>query len=195
MRIRHGTYHTLHKLNEAVTTNQFYKANPNEIMPGPEEMPPVADVDYRFAADRNPPVLSSVFNASFYGCEKACIKSQLDVMSIFHECKGRNHCGRYRILERLPKRQRKWEIDRDEEKEETWGLHATFGIAFYKVAVYHLLILAAPIISWGVWLRKWPTDWQNASVPFFAVVVLLSLFWLPFAHNVGPKDKGKHKIA
>jgi len=155
----------------------------------------VTDMDYRFATDRYPPILSSVFNASFYGCNKACIKSRLDVISIFHECKGRNHCGKYRILERLPKRCRKWDIDRDEEKDEAWGLNATFGVSFYKVAFYHLLILVGPITFWGIWLRRWPTDWQNASVPFFAVVVLLSLFWLPFAQNVGSKEKLKHKIA
>ena len=68
-----------------------------------------------------------------------------------------------------------------------------FGVSFYKVALYHLLILAGPLAFWGLWLKKWPTDWQNASVPFFAVVVLLSLFWFPFAHVA--REKGvKSKI-
>lgn len=167
----------------------FHKANPNEIMPGPEEVPSPENRDYEYHASRNPPVLSTVFNANFYGCNKACIKSQLDLLCIFHECKGRNHCGKYRVLERLPKRRRKWDVDRDEEKDEAWGLNAVFAVSFYKVLLYHTLILAGPIVFWGLWLKEWPRDWQNASVPFFAVVVLLSLFWLPFAHNESPADR------
>lgn len=159
-------------------------------------MPSSRDRDYSYNASRNPPILSTVFNTSFYGCKKACIKSQVDLLCLFHECKGRNHCGKFRVLERLPKRRRKWDIDRDEEKEEAWGLNAVFAVSFYKVALYHMLILAGPVVFWGLWLKKWPADWQNASVPFFAVVVLLSLFWLPFAHNAssaGRKRRSKIK--
>lgn len=153
-------------------------------MPGPKEIPSPQDPDYYYYnQSREPPVLSTVFNANFYGCTKPCIKSQLDLLCLFHQCKGRNRCGKYRVLEHLPKRRKKWEIDQDAEKEEAWGLNAVFAVSFYKVILYHMLILAGPTISWGLWLKKWPTDWQNASVPFFAVVVLLSLFWLPFAHN------------
>ena len=49
--------------------------------------------------------------------------------------------------------------------------------------MYHSLKLAAPIIFWGLWLKSWPRDWQNPSVPFFPVIVLLSLFKLPFSHK------------
>lgn len=52
-----------------------------------------------------------------------------------------------------------------------------------------MLILVGPIVFWGLWLKEWPSDWQNASVPFFAVVVLLSLFWLPFEHATSPADE------
>lgn len=158
-------------------------------MPGPKELPPVWNQDYKYDASRNPPILQTVFNAKFYGCNKACIKSQLDLLCFFHECTGRNHCGKYRILERLPKRQRKWETDRDEEPEEAWGLNVAFGVSFFTVVVYHMLILAGPVIFWGIWLKSWPRDWQNASVPFFAVAVLLSLFWLPFSHDRSSADE------
>ena len=123
------------------------------------------------------------------------MKARVDILRIFHECNGRNYCGKTRVLARLPKRCRQWEINNDEEKEEAWGLHALFGVSFSKVALYHLLIFSGPMTFWGLWLRRWPRDWQNASVPFFAVVVLLSLFWLPFAHNAGSKRERKHKIA
>lgn len=49
-----------------------------------------------------------------------------------------------------------------------------------SVVIYHALILAMPMTFWGLWLRSWPKDWQNASVPFFAVMVLVSLFWAVF---------------
>ncbi len=141
--------------------------------------------DYKFNLSRNLSILSSVFNAKFYGCKKACVKAQLDLLCLFHECKGRNYCGNYRTLERLPKRRSKWEIDRDEEEEEAWRLNTAFAVVFYKTTLYHMLILAGPIVFWGLWLQKWPSDWQNASVTVFAVAVLLSLFWLPFAHKAG----------
>ena len=159
-------------------------------MSGSPEMPPFQDPDYYYTANRFPPVLGSVFNAGFHGCTKACITSHLDILRLFHQCKGRNHCGRFQVLDRLPKRVRKWEIDQDDEKDEAWGLNAVFAVSFCRVVVYHLLILAGPVASWGLWLKKWPTDWQNASVPFFAVVVLLSLFWLPFAHNSKSRAHG-----
>lgn len=181
-------WQSLHGYREKADGDQFYKANPNEIMPGPKEMPSPLDRDYEYNASRIPPVLSTVFNANFYGCQKACIKSQLDFFRLLHQCKGRNHCGKYQILERLPKRRRKWDIDLDEEGEEAWGLNTVFAVSFYKVTLYHMLILVGPIVFWGLWLKKWPSDWQNASVPFFAVVVLLSLFWLPFEHATSPAD-------
>ena len=152
-------------------------------------MPTPENRDYQYNISRDPPILSTVFNANFYGCKKACMKSQLDLLCLLHQCKGRNHCGKYRVLERLPKRRRKWDIDRDEEVEEAWGLNTVFAVSFFRVTLYHLLILVGPIIFWGLWLKKWPSDWQNASVPFFAVVVLLSLLWLPLVHNGNSMDR------
>ncbi len=154
-------------------------------------MPPTDDPDYYDNENRLPPVLNCVFNANFYGCKKACITSRLDRLGLFHQCKGRDHCGSHQVLDRLPKRVRKWEIDQYDEKEEVWGLNAVFAVSFYRVMLYHVLILAGPVLFWGLWLKQWPTDWQNASVPFFAVVVLLSLFWLPFAHNAKSVPAGQ----
>ncbi|MCJ1358617.1 MAG: hypothetical protein MMC33_008617 [Icmadophila ericetorum] len=162
----------------------YHKANPNENLPGTEELPSVTDSDYSLTASRDPPILAAAFNNSFYGCKKACIKSQLDIFCLLHECKGRNHCGKYKVLERLPKRRKKWDVDSDHEKDEAWVLHAVFGVSFIKVLLYHMLILPGPLVFWGLWLMKWPTDWQDASVPFFAVMVLLSLFWVHFVQNV-----------
>ena len=173
----------LNECSKLTEEDQIYKSNPNEIMPGPQEMPMPENRDYTYDISRNPPILSTVFKANFYGCKKACMKSQLDWLCLLHQCRGRNHCGKYRVLERLPKRRRKWDIDRDEEVEEAWGLNTVFAVSFSRVTLYHLLILVGPVIFWGLWLKKWPSDWQNASVPFFAVAVLLSLFWFPLVKN------------
>lgn len=147
-------------------------------------MPPSNDGDYRFESDEDPPVLPMVFNQHFYGCRTDCIRSQLDVLRLFHDCRGHNHCGRFKILNRLPKRLRKWDLDQDQEKDQAWGLNAVFGVSFLRVILYHALILAGPIVFWGLWLRRWPRDWQNASVLLFGVVMLLSLFWSPFKAHV-----------
>ncbi|KAL6722351.1 hypothetical protein ACLMJK_001458 [Lecanora helva] len=171
----------------------YHKANPNEIHAGQCELPSAADEDYEYCADRDPPILESLFQSNFYGCNKACMKARLDVLRIFHECHGRNYYGKCRILQLLPKRCSKWEIDNDDEKDEAWGLYAVFGVSFYKVVLYHLLILIGPLVFWGFWLSKWPRDWQNASVPFFAVVVLLSLLWLPMVHRSSDSSKEKKR--
>lgn len=73
-----------HQCNEKAEGDQFHKANPNEIMPGPREMPSPQNEDYQYNASRDPPILSAVFNANFYGCNKSCIKSQLDLFCLFH---------------------------------------------------------------------------------------------------------------
>lgn len=153
-------------------------------------MPPKKHIEYYSCSPRDPPILRDVFTAHFYGCNKACIKAQLDILSIVHGCSGRNHCGKYRYLARLPRKRTKWDVGSDEETEEAWGINALYRISFIKVVFYHLLILVGPIIFWGLWLRRWPRDWQNASVPFFAVVVLLSLFWLPLVHNAKTVSSG-----
>lgn len=57
-------WQSLHGYRENADGDQFYKANPNEIMPGPKEMPSPLDRDYEYNASRIPPVLSTVFNAT-----------------------------------------------------------------------------------------------------------------------------------
>ena len=97
------------------------------------------------------------------------------------------------MLEQLPRRRKRWDYHLEEETDEAWGIHVVFAVSFLRVMIYHILILAGPMIFWGLWIQKWPRDWQNASIPFFDVVVLLSLFWLPFAHRI--EERRKEKIS
>ena len=135
--------------------------------------------------------MPKVFNKHFYGCRQSCIRSRLDLLCLLHECQGRNHCGRFKILSRLPKRLRKWEADQDHEKDRAWGLHVVFGVSLLRIVSYHALIVAGPTIFWGLWIKRWPRDWQNASTPLFGVLMLLSLFWLPFTHRIGSESRMK----
>lgn len=146
-------------------------------------------VDYTFGSFRNSPILPSVFTTYIDGCNQGCIKTRLDILDLFRECRGRNHCGKHRVLQQLPRRLRKWNIDKDE-KDEAWGLNAVFAVSFCRVVLYHLLILTGSLLFWGIRLGKWARVWQNASVPFMAVVALVSLFWLPFART---KDAASHE--
>ncbi len=57
LRIHRGMAKTLSSLTNPLTKSQYYKANPNEILAGPEELPSAADKDYNFNATRNPPIL------------------------------------------------------------------------------------------------------------------------------------------
>lgn len=146
-------------------------------------MPPATDGDYEFEGKldtvREAPVCG--FNGKFYGCKKDCIRAWLDILDSLHECKGRNLCGSYRALQRVPKRLRKWQIDIPVGKEKAWGLNAIFAVSGYKVTLYHLVIVAGPLVFWGLWLKKWPRDLQNASVPLLTTIGLCSLFWALFA--------------
>ena len=63
-------------------------------------------------------------------------------------------------------------------QEDAWGLHAIEYISAIRVVIYHILILTAPLVFWGLWLWYWghDSDLQNA-IPFFTVISLLSMFW------------------
>ena len=78
------------------------------------------------------------------------MKSALDLFCLFHDCSGRNHCGKTRILARLPKRSRKWDIENDHEIDEAWGLNTTFSLSMIHVIGYHGLILLGPMVFWGM---------------------------------------------
>ena len=172
---------------------QYHKANPNEIIAGLADLPSITNTDYLFNPAPDSAILEKVFATNFYGCKPACMKAHFDILCILHECYGRNHCGHHRVLQCLPRRRRKWEIGRDTETDEAWGLNAVFGLSFFTVLIYHLLIFTAPLGFWSFWIARHPGDWQNASVPLFAAAVLLNLFWLPFGFRYEGK-RGKTKM-
>ncbi len=106
---------------------KFHRIKSNEIVRDPQMTPPINDTDYQLCADRNPPILSEVLTSYFRGCNKACTKGHLDILSILHECHSRNHRGKYKYLGRLPKRRTRWDVGSDDEKDEAWGINALFS--------------------------------------------------------------------
>lgn len=108
---------------------------------------------------------------------------------MFHECHGRSHCSHFEVLKYIPKRKEQWCYGLPGESREAWGLEIVFGLSLVRITMYHAIIVSGPAVFWGLWLRQWPTDWQNASVPFFTIVALLSLLWLPISESAKAKSE------
>jgi hypothetical protein len=158
---------------------QFYKIPPDEIYRGPEEFPPQHNQDYLFARGPEPHFYDDIFKAKFYGCLSAtCWKAQMKILCLIHQCQGRTNSGYYDVLQCLPKRKQAWGLDHSGDTPEAWGLHASLSLCFFRILIYHIVILTGPAAFWGWWLHQWPTDWQNATVPMFLSLALLSPFWL-----------------
>jgi hypothetical protein len=82
-------------------------------------------------------------------------------------------------LQRIPKRDIEV-MEHGDERDLFWGLLAVDEISFFVVAIYHVVLLLPSLLFWVYWmLVGHPADFQNASVPFFAGLGCLSLFWFP----------------
>lgn len=79
-----------------------------------------------------------------------------------------------RHLKRIPNRQRCFESD---QTSPVWGLSAIFAVSSTHVLIYHCIMVAGPFAFFAWWLRVYPDDLQNASVPVTVVLGALSLFW------------------
>jgi hypothetical protein len=81
-------------------------------------------------------------------------------------------------VDRIPKRTIPLEFEA-QGQEEAWGLHAIEYVNLVHVVVYHIVMLAGPLIFWGLWLWYWghKADLQNATVPLVCMIPVLSFFW------------------
>jgi hypothetical protein len=99
------------------------------------------------------------------------------ILSPFHRCS--HFCPTtVNRLDRIPKRSERRQLEAPGQ-EDAWGLHAIEYISAVRVVIYHFLIFTGPLVFWGLWLWYWghDSDLQNASIPFLAVISLLSMFW------------------
>ncbi|KAL8364769.1 hypothetical protein RB595_003849 [Gaeumannomyces hyphopodioides] len=114
----------------------------------------------------NPPIEDDVFQACYYSCPPSCI------WSAFHHCIP-DQTGTENLV-RIPKRTKRFGED---QKQPVWGLEPVFAVSFFRVALYHFLILVGPFAYFGVYDATNPGDLQNATVPASIVLSFLSVFW------------------
>jgi hypothetical protein len=83
-------------------------------------------------------------------------------------------------LSRIPKRRKHFQVDLHVGgREDMWGLHAEVRPFFWMVAAWMLIILVGGFVFWGWWMSRHLGDWQNASVPFTAVLGCMMMLLLP----------------
>jgi hypothetical protein len=87
-------------------------------------------------------------------------------------------------VDRIPKRTIPLEFEA-QGQEEAWGLHAIEYVNLVHVVVYHIIMLAGPLIIWGLWLWYWghKAELQNATVPLVCMITVLSFFWALLKRN------------
>lgn len=133
-----------------------------------KDLPSGADYHYdpHKSGARNPPIPKDLFQTLLYACDSPCTQR------FPHDCifLTENTAN----IARIPKRIKKFE---DDERLPIWGFEPVFSVSFTYVFVYHCVILIGPFIFWGVWLKYYPSDLQDASVPLSIIIAALSLFW------------------
>lgn len=142
------------------------------------ELPTTVEYEYEPKAQKSPavippelpPLAQDDFIEAFGTCASSCVRSWL----WFHTCRQVEAERRY--IERIPKRNMMFSIGK-RTQEDAWGLETRRRVSAVRVIIYHVSILTAPIVFWAWWQHRYPTDLQNASVPFMAAMALLSLFW------------------
>lgn len=139
----------------------------------------IYDYDPRPPNADNPPISQHEFEAAFASCRHQCL------LAPFHDCQkvpDRNFA-----LRRIPKR--KVEVEtKINRREDVWGLQARYAISFFRVLIYHCLILGGAVAFWAWWLVKHPGDLQSAAVPLTTCLTLLSLFWSSAGILNGPRE-------
>jgi hypothetical protein len=113
------------------------------------------------------------FYRRFHGSGNCMTKT----LNLFHIC---SHFCPTTIdcLDRIPKIISSFELE-TQGRDQAWGFQAVESISGLRVLVYHIMILAGPVVFWALWLWYWDykADLQNASVPFTCILGALSLFW------------------
>ncbi|KAL8350115.1 hypothetical protein RB601_001390 [Gaeumannomyces tritici] len=114
----------------------------------------------------NPPIEYDVFQACYYSCPPSCI------WSAFHHCIP-DQTGTENLV-RIPKRTKRFGED---QRQAVWGLEPIFAVSFFRVVLYHFLILVGPFAYFAAYHAANPEGIQNAAVPASIVLSFLSVFW------------------
>jgi hypothetical protein len=165
---------------------KFEKFDDQEVATLELSMPEPTNKSYHYKpkpVEHMPPISPHEFYRRFHSCCGSCKTSKTAFPRFPHYCK--KTCRRsMEALERIPKRTLLVEILGDS-RDIFWGIHAVERLSFFMTAIYHILILAPPLIFWFLWLFQWghSGDLQNAAVPFLSALGLVSLFWFPLLNK------------
>jgi hypothetical protein len=135
---------------------------------------------------RIPPIPREEFKERFYACY-----SCPPIPAFLHDCTRFNEDCR-EALARFPKC--RFELDITKSSRDTfWGIYACEEIAAIRVVGYNLLCMAPTMAFFFAWLFDWkhPDDLQDASIPFFVMLALLSLFWSLFIGGLNSTHAGE----
>jgi hypothetical protein len=158
-------------------------------MPGPEhvvcgvealpEHPPHKD---HYVYDPKPPTakLPLISRQAFKACLKACDDNchWCLLPSFLHETRPLGTNMEY--WKRLPKRKSELKLYQRNPDRVAFGIVADHDISFAGLIAYHVLAFSPTLWFWAYRLEYHPGDYQNASVPFFALMALITPFWAIF---------------
>ena len=95
----------------------------------------------------------------------------------FYNCKPTE--GFCRVIERVPKRDEKFEFQMHDKEEDMWGLHVELRISAAVVLAWLLFICAGGLGFFIWWMSRHNGDWQNAAVPLTVTMMALSSLLVP----------------
>jgi hypothetical protein len=135
-----------------------------------------------------PPISEIEFRSRFYTCDNLNLPSYIHYL---HKC-YRLDSTCTKVLALLPKRTSRLDLDTNE-RTYFWGLYAREAPAVARVFFYTVVCIIPMILFFFMWLFGWKhaADLQNASVPLFATLALLSILWsiiLSGFKNAGRQD-------
>jgi hypothetical protein len=123
----------------------------------------------------SPPISRHEFHTRFYACYQP-----RPSLHWFHKCiKGCR--SSQKTIDLLPKRRTFLEEGGDD-REVFWGIYAREKPSILVVIVYNVVCLIPFLTFFFLWLFRWghSGDLQNASVPIFISISMISVFWSVF---------------
>ena len=145
--------------------------------------------DYGYAADYEynprpppvkPPISPDTFAALLGACDRLCSWSFLPIwMHKCHHIRADSRC-----LVRIPQKKSAYltgtlaHVSQGNFAEPVaFGIQANYMLSFARVFTYHIIPILGGFAFWIWWLRHYPSDLQNASVPLFTIGMLLGTSW------------------
>ena len=122
---------------------------------------------------KNPPINPKLFAICLKACDAKCYWSLLP--SFLHKCRPLPYNSHK--WKRIPRKKGAFNACPCQPEEVAFGIEADYAMSFAVLFVYHLILIFSAFGFWVHWLRYHPGDLQNASVPTFTVLALITAFW------------------